>query len=280
MQDGESELLTMNHPSGEEDMENRYRSQAGTTICVQLNLYQLGGLRTLKELVDRYVQFPEVRVEYYGQEGHVVYPTQEELMAEVHALNPGGAGQPPKEHCHYISDQEFAELKREHPEIVWENDQRPGITVKYCLLDWMAPGDQVSGVAVVAEIIKPNCYISYKWLNKQLPVKFSLSYESHEQRLKLVVGNDLSRKIEDLRRTLAREYMMYQLLDEYPKYQGSPEWYQYFSRKYEIEEAEIPQRYRDAKKREKKYSEMREKLNTYEKAQRDFILQISYTILQ
>ena len=98
MQDGESDLLTMDHPFGEGDGENRYRNQAGTTICVRLNLYQLGGFRTLKELVDRYVQFPEVRVEYFGQEGHVVYPTQGELMAEVHALNPGGVEQPPKEH--------------------------------------------------------------------------------------------------------------------------------------------------------------------------------------
>ncbi|MBD5457208.1 MAG: HD domain-containing protein [Lachnospiraceae bacterium] len=284
MQDGESDLLTMDHPSTEGDEENRYRSQAGTTICVQLNLYQLGGFRTLKELVDRYVQFPEVQVEYFGQEGHVVYPTQGELMAEVHALNPGGVGQPPKEYCYYISDEEFTELKREHPEIVWENDERPGIAVKYCPLDWMAPGDQVSGVAVVAEVIEPNCYISNKWLSEESSVYFSLSYESNEQRLKLAVGiflpQEIEAKIPTLRRSVEIDYRMYfELLDEYPRYQKDPEWQRYISHKYKIEEAEIPQRYREAKRKKKEYGEVREQLNIYEKAQSYFVIHISYTEL-
>lgn len=279
-QDGESDLLTMDHPSGEEDGENRYRSQAGTTICVRLNLYQLGGFRTLKELVDRYVQFPEVRVEYFGQEGHVVYSTQEELMAEVHALNPGGAEQPPKEHCYYISDETFAKLKREHPEIVWENDERPGIAVKYCPLDWMAPGNQVSGVAVVAEVIEPNCHISNKWLNKQSSVKFSLSYESNEQSLGLAVEINLSSKIKKDMETLERDYKMYhEILNEYPRYQKEQEWYCYISQRFGIEEAEIPQLYREAKGKGKEFGEMREKLDVYEKAQNNFIVRISYTEL-
>lgn len=284
MQDGESDLLTMDHPSSEGDGENRYRSQAGTTICVQLNLYQLGSFRTLKELVDRYVQFPEVCVEYFGPEGHVGYPTQEELMAEVHALNPGGAGQPPKEHCWYISDEEFAELKRVYPEIVWENDERPGIAVKYCPLDWMAPGNQVSGVAVVAEVIEPNCHVSSKWLDKRSSVDFSLEYESNKQCLRLDVGIDLFGKIDEgmetLRQALEREPTIYrELLDKYPKYHKDPEWCRYISRKYGIEEVEIPQRYCEANRKEKEYREMREKLDVYERAQSHFKINISYTEL-
>lgn len=281
MQDGESDLLTMAHPASEEDEENRYRSRAGTTICVRLNIYQLGGFRTLKELVDRYVQFPEVRVEYFGQEEHVVYPTQGELMAEVHALNPGGAGQPPKEHCYYISDEEFTRLKREHPEIVWENGQRPGIAVKYCPLDWMAPGDQVSGVAVVAKVIKPNCHIQSDWFDKDSAVDFSLSYESDERRLQLVVGISLSWKIreeiETLRRTVERDHMLCrELLEEYPRYYGDSGWGQYIAEKYGIEEAKIPQRYREAKRKEKTYREASEKLDAYERAENRFRVYTPY----
>lgn len=284
MQDGESDLLTMDHPFGEGDGENRYRNQAGTTICVRLNLYQLGGFRTLKELVDRYVQFPEVQVEYFGQEGHVIYPTQGELMAEVHTLNPGGAGQPPKKHCHYISDEEFARLKRAHPEIVWENGQRPGIAIKYCPLDWMAPGDQVSGVAVVAEVIEPNCHVSNKWLDKQSSINFSLSYDSSKRTLRLAVRIELSLKNEvdreTLEHTLERDHMMHrELLNEYPRYQKVAEWYHYISRKYEIEEGEIPQRYLEAKRMKKEYREMREKLDVYERARSNFKVYISYTEL-
>lgn len=208
MQDGENDLLTMDHPSSEGDGENRYRSQAGTTICVRLNRYQLGGFRTLKELVDQYVQFPEVRVEYFGQEGHVVYPTQWELMTEVHALNPSGAGQPPKEYCYYISGEEFAEkLKIEHLEIVWENNERPGIAVKYYPLDWIASGNQmVSGVAVVAKVIEANCYCyASKWSDKQFPVSFSLAYRSNEQKLSLIARIDLPQEI--AKTTISQRYV-------------------------------------------------------------------------
>lgn len=272
LQDRESDLLTMDHPATERDEENRYRSQAGTTICVQLNLYQLGGFRTLKELVDRYVQFPEVRVEYFGQEGHVIYPTQGELMAEVHALNPDGAGQPPKEYCYYISDEVFAELKKEHPEIIWENDERPGIAVKYCPLDWMAPGNQVSGVAVVAEVIEPGCHVSNKWLGEQFLVDFSLSYESNEQILKLAVSIDIPLEIEaemkTLHRALERDYIMYrELLNEYPEYQNVPAWRLYFSEKYSIPEPKLPYYYHKAQKMNK---ELREKLDAFNRAQIDF----------
>lgn len=286
MENGESNLLAMDHPASEGDGENGYRSRAGTTICVRLNVYQLGGFRTLKELVDRYVQFPEVRVEYFGQEGHVVYPTQGELMEEVHALNPGGAGQPPKEHCRYISDEEFARLKRAHPEIVWENGQRPGIAVRYCPLDWMAPGDQVSGVAVVAEAIEPNCHIQSDWFGKGSSVDFSLSYESDERGLRLSVEINLSREIkkeiETLRRTaerghMERDRMMYrELLDEYPSYHGDPGWCHYIADRYEIEEAKIPQHYREAKRKEKKYGEISEKLDAYERIRNSFMVYIPY----
>lgn len=277
MENGESNLLTMDHPASEGDGENGYRSQAGTTICVRLNVYQLGGFRTLKELVDRYVQFPEVRVEYFGQEGHVVYPTQGELMEEIHALNPGGAGQPPKEYCHYISDEEFARLKRAHPEIVWENGQRPGIAVRYCPLDWMTPGDQVSGVAVVAEVIEPNCHIQSDWFGKGSSVDFSLSCESNEQRLRLAVGIDLSREIKEKMETLDRDYMMYrELLDDYSSFHVDPGWCHYIADRYEIEEAKIPQRYREAKRKEKKYGGISERLDAFERIRDRFVVYIPY----
>ena len=283
MQDGESDLLTMNHPTTEGDEENRYRSQAGTTICVQLNLYQLGGFQTLKELVDRYVQFPEVRVEYFGQEGHVVYPTQGELMAEVHALNPGGAGQPPKKHCYYISDEAFAKLKSEHPEIVWENDERPGIAVKYCPLDWMTPGNQVSGVAVVAEVIKPNYHVSNEWLDKQSSVIFSLSYESNEQCLVLTMGIQLSPEIMEemkiLKHTLEKDSMYLELLNEYPKYRNNPEWCLSFSKKNGVPESKLSYYYREAHKMNEEYEVMKETLRTFDRARTAFKKYIPYEAL-
>lgn len=120
----------------------------------------------------------------------------------------------------------------------------------------MAPGDQVSGVAVVAEVIEPNCHIQSDWIDKCSSMDFSLSYESGERRLRLVVGIDFSRKLkeemETLRRTAERDYMIYrELWVGYPRYHEDPRWHQYILDKYGIEETEISQRYRETKRKEK-----------------------------
>ena len=51
-----------------------YRTEYGTTICVRVNLYQTGNYRSFKEIVEKYVQFPEVKVEYYGEDGKEHFP--------------------------------------------------------------------------------------------------------------------------------------------------------------------------------------------------------------
>ena len=277
----ESDLLTMEHPSGEDDWQNRYRSKAGTTICVRLNLYQLGGFHTLKELVDRYVQFPEIQVEYYGQEGHFTYPTQQELMEEVHSLNPGGENQPPKKYCYYISDEDFALLKQEHPEIVWETDQKPGIALKYCPLDWMAPGDQVSGVAVIAETIEPECRVSWPWPGEDPSVKFDLSYDTSSQQMRVAVSSIFPFEIdEDMRnilRTIRKDQdMIDTLLNMYPEYHEEPGWRQYFSERYGVQPAEIPRLYREVGKKQKEHAEVGKKLDAYQRATNEFELYFTY----
>lgn len=280
MQSAESGLLTMAHPGNEDDGANGYRSEVGTTICVRLNLYQLGGFRTLKELVDRYVQFPEIRVEYSGQEGRFIYPTQQELMEEVHSLNPGGETQPPKEYCYTISDEDFEALKIAHPEIVWETAQKPGIVLKYCPLDWMTPGDQVSGVAVVAKVLKPSCHVSWPWPNEgPATVNFSLSYNASLQQLELCIRSAFPSRAElryerfdkDFRDDNARK-MTQVLLSDYPLHSGEPEWRNYFSDRFKVQPDTIPQLYQKAKEQRSEQAE----LAAYNKATRDFSIYFYY----
>lgn len=274
LQSAESGLLTMGHPGDEDDGENGYRSEVGTTICVRLNLYQLGGFRTLKELVDRYVQFPQIRVEYSGQEGRFIYPTQQELMEEVHSLNPGGETQPPKEYCYTISDGDFEALKIAHPEIVWETDQKPGIVLKYCPLDWMTPGDQVSGVAVVAEVIRPNCRVFWPWPNEDsVTANFSLSYNAGLQQLELCIKSDFPSEAELRYERFDKDFsddidrkMTHVLLRDYPKYSGEQEWRNYFSGRFKVQPDTIPQLYQKAKEKRRKHAE----LTAYHKAKSVF----------
>lgn len=280
----ESTLLTMAHPPGEQDWPNQYRGEAGTTICVQVKLYQMGGLNTLKELVDRYVQFPKVRVEYHGEEGDFIYPTQWELMEAVHSLNPDGEGSPPKKHCHYISDENFAKLKVAHPEIIWGKGERPGISLEYCPLDWLAPGDQVSGVAVLAKPIKPQGCVIWKWPEVERTVRFGLSYDARSQQLRLTVSSSFSRtfdqEMEELRRTLPEsESLTETLLKEYPEYYESYSWHRDIAELYGIREEDIPRLYDEAEEKREENREAREKLGAYQKAVTGFDISFPYTKL-
>lgn len=65
-----------------------YRSAPGTSIAVRTNLYLGGSYRSFREILDRYVVFPEVPIHYEDEHGSYDYPTEQELMAAMHAVAP------------------------------------------------------------------------------------------------------------------------------------------------------------------------------------------------
>ena len=111
-------------------------------------MYRMGGPRAFKDLMDKYVCFPEVPVEFHGPEGTYTYPTQQELMDLVHSMNPDGPGAEPKEYEHPITDEMFDELKKEMPFVDWEISGRPALVLKYYPLDWLSGTENISGVAI------------------------------------------------------------------------------------------------------------------------------------
>ena len=119
-----------------------YRMEPGTTICVKTNLFRMGTLKSFREILDKYVQFPEVRVEYNGPEGHKEYMTQRELMDVVHAMNPGIL----KDYIYEFSDGEFEYLKKKIPIATWES--KPAIAVNFYPIDWLADSEKMTGVAM------------------------------------------------------------------------------------------------------------------------------------
>lgn len=125
-----------------------YLHPVGTTICVRVDMYRMGGPRAFKDLMDKYVCFPEVPVEFHGPEGTYTYPTQQELMDLVHSMNPDGPGTEPKEYEHPITDEMFDQLKTEMTFVKWEKVERPALVLKYYPLDWLTGTENVSGVAV------------------------------------------------------------------------------------------------------------------------------------
>ena len=141
-------------PKSPYNEERGYRTEPGTTICVNANLIRMGELRSFREILDEYVQFPEVRVTYNGPEGYREYPTQQELMAAVYALNPDGEI---KEYVYEIPDEAFERLKRNFPCHIFE--ERPRVTLYYGPLDRLSDSEKLTGVQIWAEEVKPKVRI-------------------------------------------------------------------------------------------------------------------------
>lgn len=131
-----------------------YRTEPGTTICVRTNLIRMGETRSFREILDKYVQFPEVRVTYNGPEGYREYPTQQELMDLAHKLNPDGEI---REYVHEIPDEALEELKKGVPYHIFE--EKPRVILRYEPLDRLSDSEKLTGVRIRAEAVKPKVRI-------------------------------------------------------------------------------------------------------------------------
>ena len=141
-------------PKSPYNEERGYRTEPGTTICVNANLIRMGETRSFREILDEYVQFPEVRVTYNGPEGYREYPTQQELMDLAHKLNPDGKI---REYVYELPDEDFEELKQSFPYHIFE--ERPRVILHYEPLDRLSDSEKLTGVRIWAEVTKPKVRI-------------------------------------------------------------------------------------------------------------------------
>ena len=154
--DYEDSFLQMPSPDGED---RGYREEPGTTICVRTNLFRMGGVQSFREILDGYVQFPEIRVEYNGPEGHKEYPTQQELMDAVHALNPDGVV---KEYVHELPNNLAKQFKEHFSIIEWK--ENPAVVLRYYPLDRVSDSENMTGVSVNVTLRYPS-EIRQDWLS-------------------------------------------------------------------------------------------------------------------
>ena len=182
----------------EGEKENRgkkdgYLHPVGTTICVRVNIYRMGGLRAFKDLMDKYVCFPEVPVEFHGPEGTYTYPTQQELMDLVHSMNPDGPEAEPKEYEHPITDEMFDELKTEMTFVKWEKVERPALVLKYYPLDWLTGTENISGVAIGIRIkTSMKCEIvKYQGNEYSIKLRIYQSVEHSENKINISFESSL-----------------------------------------------------------------------------------------
>lgn len=137
-----------------DDHDRGYRQEPGTTICVRTSMIRMGETRSFREILDEYVQFPEVRVTYNGPEGYREYLTQQELMEAVYALNPDGKI---REYVYEIPDEAFERVKKEFPSHIFE--ERPRVILRYEPLDRLSDSEKLTGVRIRTAAVGPKVRI-------------------------------------------------------------------------------------------------------------------------
>ncbi len=128
------------------EKEEYFRTEPGTTICVGMNLFDLGDYRSIKEVVDKYVQFPDITIEYKGIDGPDKYPTKDELMKAIAELKKEHGDTCPIVCKHPIPKEEFEKLKAYFPELEWKSV--PELVFRFYPLDNYTSGDDLCGLAV------------------------------------------------------------------------------------------------------------------------------------
>lgn len=142
-------------PRNGDEPEMCYRNEPGTTICVGMNLFSLGDYRNIKEVLDTYVKFPEIKVVYNGPEGHnYQYKTKDDFLQAVDALKKEHGDTNPIVCTHPIPEEDFKKLKELFPQFEFESI--PELVLSYFPLDKFTSGNNLCGVFFNISI-KTNC---------------------------------------------------------------------------------------------------------------------------
>lgn len=149
--------------------EEYFRTEPGTTICVGMNLFDLGDYRSIKEVVDKYVQFPDITIEYKGFDGAETYPTKDELMKAIEVLKKEYGDTCPIVCKHPIPDEEFKTLKEYYPELNWESV--PELVFTYYPLDNYTSGDNLCGLAVRVNVDTKSISGSYSYADQAYEIE-------------------------------------------------------------------------------------------------------------
>ena len=147
-----------------------YRSTPGTSIAVRTNLYRGGSYRSFREILDRYVVFPEVPIHYEDEHGSYDYPTEQELMAAMHAVAPDKDGVLE----FTLTQEQILELESELPGV--KILESPKVVVKCVCLD---RSKFLSGAALLSKMEggRASCRMQFGEETVEPDVGFSLAWD-------------------------------------------------------------------------------------------------------
>ncbi len=195
-------------PAQKEDEKEYFRTEPGTTICVGMNLFDLGDYRSIKEVVDKYVQFPDMKVEYHGFDGAETYPTKDELMEAIEELKKEHGDSCPIVRNYPIPDDLFEKLKKQYRELKW--GVAPKLVFKYYPLDNYTSGDDLSGVAVRVNVDTKLTIGAFNLGDKTYKIELSASSRFEENGsvnvdFRVYTSTEMDNKIEELEQSDDKE---------------------------------------------------------------------------
>lgn len=183
VEDEEDESPWQEMPDPDKDTHETYRTEPGTTICVGMNLFRLGNYRNIKEVVDKYVCFPDMQVTYRGPEGETTYPTKSDFLDAVEQLKAAHGDTFPIVCRHPIPDETFEELKNAFPNSEW--DGKPELVLSYFPLDLFHTGN-LCGMKIVPRI---------NWHKKRIPFYFNYVFYELDLDVELIAFADNGKSI-------------------------------------------------------------------------------------
>lgn len=242
-------FMHMHHPQNQCE---GYRSEVGTTICVRVNMFQVSNNYSLKEIVDKYVRFPEITIEYLGPEGHFIYPTQDELMDTVHRLNPDGPDSPLKEYIHTVSEEQFKQIKAQMPDTKWA--EKPSIMLQYCPLDWFSDSENITGVAIFADIRTRASTSPFEYEGQEIHPKFNrvLRNTPDEREIEYIFSYSFPKTAKKGMRSLKAQIMGSRkfrnkfervVWREFPNHRHDSVWLEKLASKYKVSKNQIDAKY-------------------------------------
>lgn len=191
-------------PVQSSEAEESFRTEPGTTICVGMNLFSLEDYRSIKEVVDKYVQFPDITIEYKGIDGPDKYPTKDEFMEAIAELKKEHGDTCPIVRKHPIPDELFEKLKKQYRELEWESV--PELVFYYYPLDNYTSGDDLGGVTVRVYVDKKSTIGAFSIGDKTYKIEL-IAFSRFEEDGSVYVGfrgdtsTELDNKIEKLKRS-------------------------------------------------------------------------------
>lgn len=175
--DSEHRITAPKMPNNPLD-DQSFISSPGTIIAVRTNLYQSGGAQSFKDIIDKYVVYPEVPIHYDGIEGVYNYKTEQEFVNIIQSIthkSSDGIYQPVERIP--IPEECYSQLLEEFPEFSFE--EKPRIDI-YCLpINYFIDDPLIKGAIVLAQAECKGYWHEPKLNKKYMPKLIFYLHDHH-----------------------------------------------------------------------------------------------------